>query len=71
MPLKTVKELKVGGITPTNMILTLVDSSVTQTVGILCDILVGVDSLVFPADLIGLDTKGDSGGSVFSSDHSW
>lgn len=64
MPLKTIKELKVGEITPSNMTLTQVDSSVTQPVGILCDVLVHVNDLVFPADFVVLDTKRDSGGSV-------
>lgn len=62
MPLKTVKKLKVGEITPNNMTLTLVDSCVTQLVGILHDVLVHVDGLVFPTDFVVLDTKGASGG---------
>ncbi|XP_050896177.1 uncharacterized protein LOC127102896 [Lathyrus oleraceus] len=64
MPLKTVKDLKVGEIIPSNTILTLADSSLTQSVGILHNVLVHVDGLVFPVDFVVLDTKGDSRGSV-------
>ncbi|XP_050920095.1 uncharacterized protein LOC127137704 [Lathyrus oleraceus] len=64
MPVKKVKELKVGEITLSNMTLTLVDSYVTQPLGILRDILVHVDGLLFPIDFVVLDTKGDSGESV-------
>ena len=60
MPLKTVKELKVGEITPSNMSLTLSGSFVTQLVGIVRDVLVHVDGLVFPVDFVVLDTKGYS-----------
>lgn len=54
-----VKDLKVGEITPSNMTFTLDDSSVTQPIGILRDVLVHVDRLVFPTDFIVIDTKGD------------
>lgn len=60
MPIKKVKELKVGEITLSNMTLTLVDSSVTQPLGILRDVLVHGDGLVFPVDFVVLDTQGDS-----------
>ncbi|XP_050918373.1 uncharacterized protein LOC127135781 [Lathyrus oleraceus] len=64
MPLKKVKELKVGEITTSNMTLTLADSSVTQSLGILPDVLVHGNDLVFPADFVVLDTKGDSRGLI-------
>lgn len=64
MPLNKAKELKLGEIIPSNMTSTLVDSFVTLPLGILHDMLVHVDGLVFPADFMVLDTKGDSGGSV-------
>ncbi|XP_050909913.1 uncharacterized protein LOC127123760 [Lathyrus oleraceus] len=64
MPLKMVKDLKAGEITPSNMTLTLANSSVPQPVGIFCDVLVHVDGLVFLVDFVVLDTKGDSGGFV-------
>ena len=41
--------------------LTLANSSITQPLGILWDALVHVDDLVFPADFVVFDTKGDSG----------
>lgn len=43
------------------MTLTLANSYVTQPVGIVCDVLVHVDELVFPGDFIVLDIRGDSG----------
>lgn len=49
-----------GEIIPSNMTLTLAYSSVTQPLGILRDVLVHVDGLVFPIDFVVLDTKGDS-----------
>ncbi|XP_050897955.1 uncharacterized protein LOC127104852 [Lathyrus oleraceus] len=64
MPLKTVKELKVGEITPSNMSLTLDDLSITQPIAILRDMLVHVVDLVFPIDFVVLDTKGNSRGYV-------
>ncbi|XP_050875625.1 uncharacterized protein LOC127079261 [Lathyrus oleraceus] len=64
MPLKTVKEMKVGEIMLSIMTLTLAASSITQPVNILCDVLVDVEGLVFPTDFLVLDTKGTSGGFV-------
>lgn len=46
------------------MTLILADSFVTQPVGILRNVLVHVDELVFPVDFVVLDTKGTSRGSV-------
>lgn len=46
------------------MILTLVDSFITQPLGILRDVLVHVDGLTFHTYFVVFDTKGDSGGSV-------
>lgn len=64
MPLKTVKELNTGEITPSNITFTLTDSSITQSVGILRDVSVHVDRLVFLVDFVMLNKKGDSRGSV-------
>lgn len=64
MPLNKFKELKMGEIIPSNMTLTLADSFVTHPVGIVQDMLVHVDGLVFPADFVVINMKGDSGGSV-------
>lgn len=43
---------------------TLATSFITQEIGILCDVLVHVDDLLFPIDFVMLDTKGDSRGFV-------
>ncbi|XP_050919368.1 uncharacterized protein LOC127136901 [Lathyrus oleraceus] len=64
MPQKTIKDFKMGEVTPSNMTLTLADSYITQPDGILSDILVHVDVLVFPANFVVLDTKVGSGGFV-------
>ncbi|XP_050909986.1 uncharacterized protein LOC127123850 [Lathyrus oleraceus] len=64
MPLKMVKELKVGETTPSTMTLTLTDSFFTQPIYMLCDMLQHVDELVFHTDFVVLDTKRDSGRSV-------
>lgn len=53
-----------GEIILSNMTLTLANSFVTQSVGMLHDILVHVDGLVFHVDFVVLDAKGSSGGSV-------
>ncbi|XP_050909933.1 uncharacterized protein LOC127123788 [Lathyrus oleraceus] len=54
------KELKLGETIPSNMTLTLADSSITHLLGIVQDVLVHVDGLVFPAYFIVTDMKGDS-----------
>lgn len=64
MPLKKAKEWKVGKITPSNRIITLIDSYITQQLGNLRGFLVHVDRLVFPVYFVVFDTKGDSGGSL-------
>ncbi|XP_050919528.1 uncharacterized protein LOC127137082 [Lathyrus oleraceus] len=64
MPLSKVKDFNLGEIIHSNMTLTLVDSSITHKLGMLQDVLVHVDGLVFPADFMVIDMKGDSRGSV-------
>lgn len=64
MPLNKAKELNLGKIIPSNMTLTLADLSITYPHGILQDVLVHVEGLVFPADFMVVDMKGDTGGSV-------
>ncbi|XP_050875549.1 uncharacterized protein LOC127079170 [Lathyrus oleraceus] len=64
IPLNKVKELKVGEIISSNLTLTLDDSSITQPPGILRDVLVHVDGLLFSADFVVLDTKENSEGSI-------
>lgn len=46
------------------MTLTLADSSITHQLGILQDMLVHIDGLVFPANFMVIDMKGDIGGSI-------
>lgn len=55
MPLNKVKDLNLGEIISSNMTLTLVDLSVTHLLGILQDVLVHVDGLVFPIDFVVID----------------
>ncbi|XP_050890176.1 uncharacterized protein LOC127095543 [Lathyrus oleraceus] len=57
MPLNKVKDLNLGEIMPSNMTLTLVDLSITHLLGILQDVIVHVDGLVFPADFVVIDMK--------------
>ncbi|XP_050918938.1 uncharacterized protein LOC127136424 [Lathyrus oleraceus] len=64
IPLSKFKELKIREIIPSNMTLTLVDSSLTHPLGILQDMLVHVDGLTFPADFVVIYMKNDSEGSV-------
>lgn len=62
--LKKFKEFKIGEIIPSNMTLTLADSSVTHPPGIMQDMLVHVDGLIFHGDFMVINMKGESGGSV-------
>lgn len=57
MPLNKVKKLKLGEIIQSNMTLTLADSSVTHPHGILQNVLVHVDGLVFLADFMVIKMK--------------
>ncbi|XP_050876450.1 uncharacterized protein LOC127080162 [Lathyrus oleraceus] len=64
IPINKVKELKFGEIMPSNVTPTLTNLLVTHHHGVLQDVLVHVDSLVFPADFVMVDMKGDTGGSA-------
>lgn len=64
MPLNKFKELKHGEVIPSNMTLTLADSTITHLIGIIQDMLVHVDCLVFLADFVVIHMKGDSGESI-------
>ncbi|KAH0665402.1 hypothetical protein KY285_026608 [Solanum tuberosum] len=57
MPLAIYKQLKLGVPKPTTMRLMLADRSVERHVGILCDVLVKVDTFMFPADFVILDCE--------------
>ncbi|XP_050889044.1 uncharacterized protein LOC127094228 [Lathyrus oleraceus] len=64
MSLRKFKEYEICDIVPSNMTLTLADSSVTRPFGVVQDVLVHVDKLTFPADFLVIDMKNDSEGSV-------
>ncbi|KAK4723936.1 hypothetical protein R3W88_026715 [Solanum pinnatisectum] len=59
MPSSIYKKLGLGVPRPTTMRLMMADRSVKQPVGILCDILVKVDTFIFPADFLILDCEVD------------
>lgn len=56
--------MNLGKIMLSNITLTLDNLFVTYPHGILQDVLVHVDALVFPAYFFVVDMKGDMGGSV-------
>ncbi|XP_050902246.1 uncharacterized protein LOC127112282 [Lathyrus oleraceus] len=64
MPLNKEQELNLGEIIPCNATLTLADLFVTRPHGVLQDVLVHVNGLVFPANFMVVDMKGDISGSV-------
>lgn len=64
IPLDKDKEFSLGKIISSHMTLTLADLSVTYLYGILQDVLVHVDGLVFHANFMVVDMKGDTCGSV-------
>lgn len=64
MPLRKFMELEIGEIVPSNMTLTLADSSVTCLLGVVQDVLIHVDGLTFPKKFVIIDMKNDSKGSV-------
>jgi hypothetical protein len=59
MPLSMMKMLGCGEPKPTKMTLTLVDRSVSHPYGVLEDVLVKVNELLFPADFVILDMEED------------
>ena len=59
MPLTIYKQLGLGVPKPTTMRLMMVDRSVKRPVGILCDVLVKVDTFIFLEDFVILDCKVD------------
>ncbi|XP_050916772.1 uncharacterized protein LOC127131933 [Lathyrus oleraceus] len=66
MLLSMMRKIKCGEPKPTKMTLTLVDRSVTYPYGVLEDILVKVDGLLFPADFVILDMPKDTKTSLLS-----
>jgi len=59
MPLSMMKKLGCGEPKPTRMTLTLADRSISYPFGVLEDVLVKVNELVFPVDFVILDMAED------------
>lgn len=59
MPLSIFNRLDIGTINPTTITLQMADRSVTISRGIMENILVKVDKLIFPADFVVLDMEED------------
>ncbi|XP_049358913.1 uncharacterized protein LOC125823612 [Solanum verrucosum] len=59
MPLAIYKKLGLGVLKPTAMRLMMVDRSVKRLVGVLCDVLVKVDTFIFAANFVILDCEED------------
>ncbi|KAK9155104.1 hypothetical protein Sjap_002584 [Stephania japonica] len=60
MPLSIYENLKVGSLHETGIIIQLADRSVVRPEGVLEDVLVRVNELVFPADFYVIDMKDES-----------
>ena len=59
MPLSIYKNLGLGDPKPTSMRLLIVDRTVKRPIGILHDVLVKVESFIFPEDFVILDCEDD------------
>ena len=59
LPLSVVKRLSLGELTPTTLFLQMADRSMTQTEGILEDVLVKVGKFIFPVDFVVIDMEED------------
>ena len=59
MPLPIYKMLGLGDLNPTGMRLLMADRTVKRPIGILQDVLVKVESFIFPADFVILDCEVD------------
>ncbi|CAL9016475.1 unnamed protein product [Prunus brigantina] len=60
LPLSVAKKIGIGEIKPTTVSLQMADKSITYPDGIIEDVLVKVDTLIFPADFLVLDMEEDS-----------
>ncbi|RDX71081.1 hypothetical protein CR513_49611, partial [Mucuna pruriens] len=60
MPTSIYKSLNCGDLEPTGMTIQLANRSVVQPLGVLEDVLVQVDELIFPADFYVLDMKDET-----------
>ncbi|RDX76395.1 Retrovirus-related Pol polyprotein from transposon opus, partial [Mucuna pruriens] len=62
MPTSIYKSLNFGDLEPTRMIIQLANSSVVQPLGVLEDVLVQVNELIFPIDFYVLDMEDETSG---------
>ncbi|RDX99386.1 hypothetical protein CR513_17561, partial [Mucuna pruriens] len=62
MPTSIYKSLKFGDLEPTGMTIQLANRSVVQPLGVLEDVLVQVNELIFPADFYVLDMEDETSG---------
>ncbi|CAL9018499.1 unnamed protein product [Prunus brigantina] len=60
LPLSVAKKIGIGEIKPTTVSLQMADRSITYPDGIIEDVLVKVDTLIFPVDFLVLDMEEDS-----------
>ena len=59
MPLSVFKKLRVGEVKPTMMSLQLTDKSIKHQRGIIEDVVLKMDNLIFPVDFVVLDIEED------------
>ena len=60
MPLSVVQRLSLGELTPTTIILQMVDRSMAQPKGVLKDVLVKVGKFIFPVDFVVMKMEEDN-----------
>ena len=60
MPLSVVQRLSLGEVTPTTIILKMVDRSMAQPEGVLEDVLVKVGKFIFPVDFVIMKMEEDT-----------
>ncbi|RDY13840.1 hypothetical protein CR513_01191, partial [Mucuna pruriens] len=62
MPASTYRSLNLGDLEPTGMTIQLANRSIVQPLGVLEDVLVQVNELIFPADFYVLDMEDEASG---------
>ncbi|RDX82796.1 hypothetical protein CR513_36376, partial [Mucuna pruriens] len=62
MPASIYRSLNFGGLEPTGMTIQLVNRSIVQSLGVLEDVLVQVNELIFPVDFYVLDMEEETSG---------
>ena len=70
MTLSTYKKLGLGDPKPTAIRLLMADRTVKRPIGVLHDVLVKVESFIFPADFVILDCEVDFEVPIFLGGHS-